>query len=424
MWGDVVAAHGWQLLAMLVLLAASGLISSSETALFNLTRAQLARMRVSDRRPVRLVASLMGRPRRLLNSLLLGNLLVNVGFSATAAVMILSARAAGMAGWLTAVLSVVPPIAVIFFGEVTPKMVALLAGPRWAMVVAGPVVVLVKALSPAVRVLEASLVRPLTRLLAPEQAGPPDLTAEELVRLLDLSARRGVIDRDANDLLREIVQLTDVRAGDIMVPRVDVVGYDVDGSPGGLVELFRRTRLRRVPVFAGDMDHVVGVVQAKRLLLKPATPLRELVEPVSYIPAAADLEKVLLQFRAKQEQVAMVVDEYGGTAGLVTLEDVLEEIVGDIPDADEALRAPAVEQVGERQYLIDGNLPLRAWAGLLPAQPAQAHVSTFGGLVTSMLGHLPAVGESVAYHNLRLTLEQMRRRRVGRLRLELPEDGA
>ena len=424
MWGEFLAAHGWQLLVMLVLLAASGLISSSETALFNLTRAQLARMRASDRPRVRLAASLMGRPRRLLNSLLLGNLLVNVGFSAMAAVMILSARARGLAGWLTAALSIAPPLAVIFFGEVTPKMVALLVGQRWAAVVAGPVVVLVKTLSPAVRAFEGALVRPLTRLLAPHQAGPPDLTAEELVRLLDLSARRGIIDRDANDLLREIVQLADVRAGDIMVPRVDVVGYDVDDAPGGLVELFRRTRLRRVPVYEGAMDHVVGVVQAKRLLLKPDTPLRQLVEPVSFIPAAANLEKVLLQFRAKQKQMAMVVDEYGGTAGLITLEDVLEEIVGDIPDPDEAARGPAVEQVAERQYVIDGNLPLRAWVGLLPAETAQARVSTFGGLVTSMLGHLPAVGESVTYHNLRLTVEQMRRRRVGRLRLDLPEDGA
>jgi CBS domain containing-hemolysin-like protein len=207
-----------------------------------------------------------------------------------------------------------------------------------------------------------------------------------------------------------------------MVPRVDVVAYDVNDPPAGLLETFRRTRLRKIPVYDGTIDNVLGVVHAKRLLLNPDAPLRELVVDVPFVPEAANIERVLLQFRVTQTQMAVVVDEYGGTAGLVTLEDVLEEIVGDIPDPDEVDRGPAVQKLSDTEYLLDGDLAVHEWSDVFGTDLAERRLSTVGGFVTSLLGRVPRVDDTVTYSNLRFTVESVRRRRVGKLRLELLQE--
>ena len=151
----------------------------------------------------------------------------------------------------------------------------------------------------------------------------------------------------------------------------------------------------------------------------PDRPVREFLSPVQFVPESATLERVLLQFRATRSQLGIVVDEYGGTAGLITLEDVLEEIVGDIADARESDRGPAVKRLGSAEWLVDGNLPIHEWADAFPTDLAAAGLSTVGGFVTSLLGHIPRVGERAHYHNLAFTVEAMQRRRVALLRVRL-----
>ncbi|MBL7134658.1 MAG: CBS domain-containing protein, partial [Phycisphaerae bacterium] len=202
----------------------------------------------------------------------------------------------------------------------------------------------------------------------------------------------------------------------------DMITYDVDGPREGLVELFRRTHLRKVPVYSGHVDNIIGVVHAKRLLLREAAAVGELVVKVPFIPGAASVERALMQFRVMRTQMAVVVDEYGGTAGLVTLEDVLEEIVGDIPDRHDVQRGPAVAQTGRREYLIDGDLAIHEWIDTFKMDLSGKRISTIGGFVTSLIGRIPRVGDTAVYRNLCFTVVSMRRRRVARLRLELTED--
>ncbi len=421
MWGEFLTAHGWQLILMVVLLGCSGFFSGTETALFSLSRGRLLHMAESGR-PGRRVSRLMGRPRRVLNTLLLGNMLVNVGFSAVAAVLVLDLRQAGARSWELAAATLVPLVMLILAGEVAPKMVAISLNQRWARVTAGPLAMIQRALLPVVWLLEYVFVVPLVRIIAPRRHPEPHLSIRELAALLDLSAKRGIIDHDANTLLQEIVELTDIRVSEIMVPRVDVVAYDVNSSPEGLLETFRRTRLRKVPVYDGGIDHIVGVVHAKRLLLNPRMPLGELVTEVPFVPETANIERVLLQFRVTRTQMAIVVDEYGGTAGLVTLEDVLEEIVGDIPDPGEMRTGPAVQQISQTEYLLDGDLSVHDWADVFATDLTGGRVSTVGGFVTGLLGRVPRVGDTGSYGNLQFTVISMRRRRVGKLRLVLTDE--
>ncbi|MFP3937246.1 MAG: hemolysin family protein [Phycisphaerae bacterium] len=421
MWGEFFATHTWQVLAMLALLGLSGFFSGTETALFSLSIGQLHRLGEGGASS-RLVLRLMRKPRRVLNTLLLGNMLVNVAFSAVAAVLVLDLRHVGARSWQLAIATALPVVLLILGGEVTPKMIAITLAQRWSMAVAGVLAVVQKLLLPVVWILEYVCVIPLVRIIAPHSAGEPHISSKELNALLDLSAKRGIIDHDANTLLQEIVELTDIRVSEVMVPRVDMVAYDVNNPAEGLLQVFRRTHLPKVPVYDGTIDNILGVVHAKRLLLNPKAPLRELTAEIPFVPETANIERALLQFRVSRTQMAIVVDEYGGTAGLVTLEDILEEIVGDIPDPDEVRSGPAVRKLSDTEYLLDGDLSIHEWSDVFGTDITERRVSTVGGFVTRLLGRVARVGDTVSYGNLEFTVESVRRRRVGKIRLQLTDE--
>jgi len=422
--GEDVLEHLWELPVLVALLALSGFFSGTETALFNLTRGQVFRLRRAQTSAGSIVASLLQRPRSLLQTLLLGNMIVNIAYSAISAVMIIALNRRGLSNTATVLLAPVPVLVLILIGEVTPKMLAYRLGERWALAAAVPTAGFRRIFSPVVWILERVLIRPLSVLLVPRRVASPEITSEELEGLLDLSAKRGLIGHDANALLREIMHLGDIRVTDIMVPRVDVIAYDVDGPHCGLTDLFARTRLRKIPVYEGEIDNILGVVHAKTTLLDPRRPLRELVRPVPFVPEEARIERTLMQLRDGRHQMAIVVDEYGGVAGLITLEDIVEEIVGDIEETHDAPRVDPVRKIAPDEYLLDGDLPVHEWVEAFKIELAEKRISTVGGFVTSLLGRIGEVGDVTHYRNLQFTVEEIRRRRISKIRLKLLEKSA
>ncbi|MHC4294667.1 MAG: hemolysin family protein [Planctomycetota bacterium] len=420
-WGEYLWDHWWRFVVLLGLLGCSGFFSGTETALFNLTRGQLYRLSQSKSRIARLVASMMGAPRRVLQTLLLGNMIVNVAYSAVAAILVLALNRRGLPAWATVAAAGLPVLVLILIGEVTPKMLAYRLRERWALLSAAPLEVISRLFSPVVRILERTTIAPLARLIAPRIAGGEEITPTELGAMLDLSARRGLIGRDAGALLQEIVQLTDIRVSEIMVPRVDVVAYDADHARAGLVELFHRTRLRKIPVYSGDIDHILGVVHAKHILLNPSATIRSLVTEVPFLPEAANIERALLQLRRVGKQMAIVVDEYGGVAGLVTLEDIIEQIVGDIEETRQVETVPPVQGLSDTEYILSGDLGIHEWVEAFRIDLSGRRISTIGGFVVSLLGRIPSVGDEANYRNLRFKVEAMRGRRISRLHLKLLE---
>ncbi len=421
MW-EFLADRVGQLIFLGVLLVFSAFFSGSETALFSLSPGQLFRIRRRGRRG-QMVGSLMSRPAGILHTLLLGNLLVNVAYSSITAMIVLDLqRTLGLPAWMLGIISLVPLLMLIFTGEIVPKMLAILVAERWAVTAAPPLSLLRRALSMVIALLHAAMVGPLVKIIAPVRVGTADISSDELAAVLDLSARRGILGPQANVLLQEIVGLTDLRVRDIMVPRVDMISYDVDGPRAGLVKLFTRTRLRRIPVYERMIDNILGVIPAKRVLFYPDTPLCDEVVKIPFVPEAADLEQTLLQLRVRRAQMAIVVDEYGGTAGLVTLEDILEEIVGDIPDRyDQA--GPLVEKVSQGRYVVHGDLAIHEWADAFDIDLHGRRISSVGGFVTSLLGRIPSAGDVATYRNLHFTVVTMLRRRIGKIEVHLREDG-
>jgi len=413
------ADHAWNIIAMGGLLIASAFFSGTETALFSLSPAQVDAAR---RRPGgKTVTSLLARTDHTLNLLLLGNMIVNVAFAAIAAVMSLNLQQAGGQPWQVVATSVGALLALILFGEVAPKMAAAVIATRWSLLGGRLVVAIGTVLNPVLWVLATLVIRPISTIITPRASEVAAISADELGALLDLSAKRGLLDDDAHALLREIVQLSQLRVGDVMVPRVDMIAWDINQPRQTLVDLIREKRLRRIAVHEGDVDRMLGIITAKHCLAWPDRPLRDLVQPAFYVPVTASIERVLLQFRKAGQRVGIAVDEYGGTAGLIGVEDILEEIVGDLPRPDGEPPQPAVTALGGGAYRVDGDLAIHEWAEVFNIDLRGGRISTIGGFVTSLLGRIPSAGQTVTYRNIRFTVMSLRGRRIGQLRIELSE---
>jgi len=419
-WPEFLSEHLVSLLAMVVALVLAACVNGTEAAMFSLSPGQLYRMRSSPNRFSRMVPHLLATPRRILNALLLMNLLVTTALAALTAVMVLDIEAQGQ-HVVAVVVSILPLLALILLGEMVPKMLGFAAPMGWSRLSAWPLLLLSRGLAPLLWVLEKTMVNPLLCVVAPASASRA-ITSDELASLLELSARRGHIAHDASRLLREIVHLGDLRVSDIMVPRVDMIAYDIHNSREGLVKLFHESHLRKIPVYDSQPDAVVGVIYGRDVLLGGDRPLRDLAVTVPFVPAAGTVERLLVQFRVMRKQMAMVVDEFGGIAGLVTLKDIVEEIVGDIPGAGDEPAEPPVQRLAATQYLLDGDLPIHDLADVLGVNLAAARITSVGGFLVSLLGRVPRPGDDARYRNLKFTVVSTRRRRVNKLRLDLMEE--
>jgi CBS domain containing-hemolysin-like protein len=238
--------------------------------------------------------------------------------------------------------------------------------------------------------------------------------------LVDLSEREGVLDVDVSGMIAGVMELSDIPLREVMVPRVQMVAFDVEDPPEELLQLFCSEKCTFIPLYENKVDNVLGVVHVKDLFLKAEEKdLRSLIRPVPFIPETASAEDALKRFRAEHAKMALAVDEYGAVQGLVTIEDVLEEVVGEITDEYDEAESPPVESLGPRKYRLRGELNIREWEELFSMQLPRMPVDTIGGLVTALLDRVPHEGDSAEYGNLKFTVETIRGRRVETVILEL-----
>ncbi len=400
----------WGLLV--VLLACSAAISGSETALFGLSRQDLHAFATSASRLRRTAASLMHHPHHLLLTILIANTAVNIGIFAVSFRM---AEDLGRSSPLQAsMVGVGALVAVILMGEILPKSVAL-AHPRGLAPLAAPgIQVLQFALSPVRWLLAVALVEPATRLLLPPAARAPAVSTEELRDMIERSTGHQVINSLESDMLQAVVGLADVNVRSVLVPRVDMIAVSLRDAHEVIRSRFEQCGKTKLPVFGRDLDDMRGLLYARDFHLNPGRNVEQLLRPVTFVPEQADLIQVIRHFRRTHTQLAIVVDEYGGVAGLVTLEDVLEEIVGDLRGPAEEDQ-PLAQFLDDNTYRLSGQLGVRDWASLFGITTIDADVDTLGGLITARLGRIPRVGDTVQTGNLSLTVESLHGRRVGTL---------
>jgi len=403
------------LLLMLVLLACSAFFSGAETAFFSLSRKQLERFARSRHTLARLAATLRSKPTRLLGCLLFGNMAVNTLFFAVSSVLVLkvqkqaSVTAAAMTVLTTFVL-------LLLLGEILPKSLAYANSKVASVAAAAPTFLLIEILRPLLWVFRSLIVEPALRLILGPTRGPRPVTASEFRSLVDKMNKRGLLTSYENKLLTEIIELGFLKVRHVMRPRVDMVACDVTESRETILKKMRKHGLTKIPVYVRTKDQIVGIVTMRQLLLRPQTSCDKLVQQVDFVPEQKTVESLLEHFRQNGTDIAIVVDEYGGIAGSVFLEDIAAELLGPIETSQVA---PSVEQVGPFEYRLAGDLSIHDWREVFGIDPGRTHIATVGGLVVCLLGRIPKVGDVVHLKNLKFTVERVSRHRIETLILTL-----
>ena len=401
------AAQVPQIILMLILLAGSAFFSGSETAFFNLSRRQITLLRESGHKLRKLVATLLDRPDRLLNCFLFGNMTVNVLFFALASVLTVRLNEKNsVAAALVAVLSF---SLLVLFGEILPKSLAYANSRSLSMIAALPTFLFLRIFTPLEFVFKFLVLEPALRLLIGPTRHLKAATVDELKSLIEKTRKKELISADENKLLTEIIELGFLKVRHVMQPRVDIIACEVTDKPEVVKQKMQANHLTKMPVYVQTVDNIVGLVYLRELLLKEGASLDKIVREVNFVPEQKTVESLLEFFRRSKTDTAVVVDEYGGIAGTVCLEDIAEELFGQLEPASEV---KPIEQTGPFEYRLAGYLPIHDWTEMFDVDLEEIRQVTIGGLVTALLGRIPKSGDVARIKNLKFTVERVRKRRI------------
>lgn len=396
--------------------------AAAETALTSVRRLRMRALAEAGDRAARRVVRLHEQPNAYLSTILMVNTLAVIIASTVTSILVVDRWGKGAEAVATAVLSLVVLVAC----EILPKSVALRFNEQMARLVSGPVTLLTRLLRPLVY-----LVTRLSGLLVQVFArggavAGPFVTEDELKMLLAVGEREGVVEEEEREMISGILELTDKVVREVMVPRVDVRGVDVRCTVDDVMLLVNRTGHSRIPLYEETIDNVVGLIYAKDLLRvfggagRPS--LRELAREAYFTPELKKAGELLIEMRKKKVHLAIVVDEYGGTAGIVTIEDLIEEIVGDIRDEYDVAEPEEIQFLSEREVLVNARVSLDDVKAMLhlPVDVDEVEADTIGGLVYERLGSIPKAGATVQIGEVTVRVESVRRQAIRTLRISSP----
>ncbi len=394
-------------LAILVFAGASFFFALAETALFSLSKWQVAQLAEKSSRGGQIVSELLERPQDLQATLALGNTFANAAILAAALRMVFNSQ------WAFGLTMLALVAVVLLIGEVLPKTLAVRQPERWAQRVAWPLLFFRKITKPFYRAAQwtnAAILKQAAAQVAP----PAAVTEAEYQELLELAWIQGTLEESEREIILQIISLDRRTARDVMRPRAGMVCVSDNATVDEMLAVARKHQHRRLPIYDENPDTIVGILNTRALLFDPQTDLAEVIEFPSFVPESMNL---LLLFRALQKQqrgLAIVLDEFGSATGLVTMEDILGGIVGKI----RVTTAPpgfVLEKISPGHWRVNGTMRLEDFRREFPTLPEVLEVETMGGLLTHLLGMVPAVGESAGFAGLKLTAHVADERRVREL---------
>jgi putative hemolysin len=406
-------------LLLLAFLGVSALLAGAEAAYFSLSRLGTAHLEPEESPGHALLARILRDPRDLLITLLVGITLVNIAAAALAAQV--ATTVFGPRGIAVAIPVMV--FLIVVFGEVLPMTIAVGTPHRFGLLVARPVLALQWLLTP-VRLLLGAFTRLISRAADGDGVAKAAITEAELRTLVEVGHQEGVVQRTEREMIHSVFELGETTVGEVMVPRTDIFGIDITTPPDRLLPAIRSNLHHRVPVYEGSLDYVLGILEVKDLLpyyagLPANFELRAHLTAPHFVPQSKRADALLREFKARKLRTAIVVDEYGGTAGLVTLEDILEEVVGEIRDEFEAEERLA-QPVDERTWRVTAKMAIGDFNAVTGLSIPDEHFDTVGGWVLDLFGRVPHRGESIEADGVRVTVETMHRNRILQVLVRLP----
>ncbi|MDZ7315387.1 MAG: hemolysin family protein [candidate division KSB1 bacterium] len=413
-----------RLAAFFALLLFSGLLSASESAFFSINKLILKKLEGESSRRAALAVRLLRHPRRLLIAILIGNTLVNVTAASLAAEIMMQAAAALGQPQKYALLAnvLIVTFFILVFGEISPKVTAV-RNPATAAKWLSPFAAIVFYLFFPLSFLVDKLINQITSLFHfKEKEKDKYLDVDEFQALLEMGEEQGAIEEEEREMLHSVFQFGETTVREIMVPRTDVVCIPDDIAFDELIELIKEHGHTRIPVYSETIDHIQGILNVKDLLPlvseRPKTfnVLNFVREPI-YVPESKKIDDLLRLFQKKSQHMAIVVDEYGGTSGVVTLEDIIEELVGEIHDEYDD-EEPPLREIGAGIYLADAKIQIDALNEKLPINlPEDEEFETLGGFILAKTGSLPPPGETIRHEDYLLIVEKVEKNRIVSVRI-------
>ena len=410
-----------QLITVIILLCLSAFFSSSETAL---TTVNQIRMRTladnGDKRAAR-VLRVTGNPGKMLSAILIGNNIVNLSASSISTSLAIHLFGNTGAGIATGILTFL----ILIFGEVTPKTMATIKADSMSLTAAAPIGFLMKILTPVIFIINKLSLGLMFLLHVNIKDAQKKMTEEELRTIVDVSQENGVIEHEERDMIHNLFDFGDAEAKEIMVPRIDMTFVQADATYQEVLDIFRQDMFTRLPVYEDSTDNVIGIINMKDFLLQNDTPefsVRNLLREPYFTYEHKNTADLFLEMRKSSISLAIVLDEYGVTAGLITLEDLLEEIVGEIRDEYDADEEDDFTRISDREFYVLGSANLNDVSEALSLHFTSDDYDTIGGYCLGLLDHLPEKNEIILTdNNILLRIDRMEKNRIERIYIRLPE---
>lgn len=386
----------------------------------SLGKIRLIQMMEEKVRGANTINRLKQNPSKLLGTILVGNNLVNIAASSLATVLAIGYFGDAGAGIATGVITVL----VLIFGEITPKAFAAQNSEKVSLLVAWPVSILTYLLSPVVFIF-TYISGFFIRLLGGKSSSlEPTITEEELKTIVNLSEVEGVIEDHEKAIICNVFDFRDQLIKDVMIPRTDMVAISINATYDDVINLVKTEQYSRYPVYSSRLDNIVGILNVKELLFygnaKENFDIKKYIKKPHHTFEYMKISKLFSEMKKRRTHMAIVLDEYGGTAGIVTIEDLLEEIVGDIADEYD-LQAAEIETVQEGEYLVDGSTRIEQLNESIGTKIESEHYDSIGGFIIGLIGRLPRQGEAVEHQNIKFLIEIIDKNRVKKIRVLMSE---
>ena len=409
-----------QLIVILILILLSGFFSSAETALTMVNRMRLRTLVEEDFKHAATLQKVIDQYGNMLSTILIGNNIVNISASAMATTLAIRIFGNYAVGFATGILTIV----VLIFGEIVPKTLASTNSEKIALAYSSTIYLLMKIMTPVIKIIDgiANIFFRLFRINA--DASDSGITESELKTIVDVSHEGGIIETEEREMIYNVFDFGDSLAKDIMIPRIDMTTISIDSTYNELLETFKESMYTRIPVYENDTANIIGLVNVKDLLLVENTSefsIRSILREAYYTYEFKKTADLLMEMRQSASSVAFVLNEYGATVGLITLEDLLEEIVGEIRDEYDEDENEFIKQISDREYLITGSMKLDDINDALKTNFDSENYDSIGGIMIEFLDKLPQAGESVVLEDgTTLTADSIKQNRIEWVHMLLP----
>jgi putative hemolysin len=406
----------WQFGALIILLGLSAFFSASETALMSLSKIRLRHMVEDKVKGAESVERLLQNPSKLLGAILVGNNVVNIAASALATSLAIK-------HWPNkgvAISTISMTILVLIFGEITPKSLAAQNSEKVSIRVAGLISFIAIIFKPIVVVTTYISNGLITMLGGKVNKNQPYITEDELKTIVDVSQEEGVLQVEEKEMIYNVFEFGDLQVKDVMVQRVDIIALDSEATFEEVINIIKTEQFSRIPVYKETIDNIVGILNVKDLVMLHTEngefSLEKFMRDPYYTFEFKKITDLFREMKKDRTHMAVVLDEYGGTVGIVTLEDLVEEIVGDIDDEyDEDEKE--IDVIKEDEYVVSGSVKIEEINDLIGTSIESDEFDSVGGFVIGQLGRIPEMAEEVEYNNVKFKIEEINKNRIRKIRI-------